>query len=84
LTDAELGAMRMPALILATGLDSWHAGPTVGMARALAARIPASSLSVIDGYGTFFFIERPELFGECAGRFLRRMAGVDDTPPAGA
>ena len=74
LTDAELAAMRTPTLVLATGLDSWHAGPTVGMAQALAARLPRAELSVIENYGTFFFIERPELFTERAGAFLRRMS----------
>ena len=37
LTDDELAAMTMPTLVLATSLDSWHAGPTVGMAQALAS-----------------------------------------------
>ena len=74
LTDAELAAMRVPTLVLATGLDSWHAGPTVGMAQALAARLPRAELSVIENYGTFFCIERPELFTGLAGGFLRRMS----------
>ena len=74
LADDELAAMRMPTLVLATSLDSWHAGPTVGMAEALVARLPAARLSVIDGYGTFFFIEDPALFRERAGAFLAEQA----------
>jgi pimeloyl-ACP methyl ester carboxylesterase len=74
LTDAELAAMTAPILVLATSLDNWHAGPTVGMAEALVARLPSAQLSVIEGYGTFFFIERPQLLLEHAGVFLRDQA----------
>jgi pimeloyl-ACP methyl ester carboxylesterase len=76
LSDEELATMTMPTLVLATALDSWHAGPTVGMAEALAARLPSAELSVIDGHGTFFFIERPALFEQHAGAFLRRVAAA--------
>lgn len=71
LSDGELGAMRLPTLVLATSLDNWHAGPTIGMARALAQKLPDATLATIDGYGTFFFIEKPELLREIAGPFLR-------------
>ena len=74
LTDDELAAMRVPTLVLATSLDGWHAGPTIGMAQALAARLPDARLSSIDGYGTFFFIEQPALFREHAGAFLAQHA----------
>jgi len=74
LTDTELSAMNIPTLVLATSLDSWHAGPTVGMARALADRLPDATLSVIDGFGTFFFLEQPSLFAEHAGAFLAAQA----------
>jgi pimeloyl-ACP methyl ester carboxylesterase len=77
LTDDELAAMETPTLVLATSLDSWHAGPTVGMARALVERLPTAALSVIEGYGTFFFVERPSLFVEHAGAFLAREAAVE-------
>lgn len=74
LSDAELAALDIPTLVLATSLDSWHAGPTVGMARALAERLPQATLAVVEGYGTFFFIERPALFAEHAGAFLAEQA----------
>ncbi len=44
LSDDELAAMNVPTLVLATSLDSWHAGPTVGMARALVERLPDAAL----------------------------------------
>lgn len=74
LTDAELAGMRMPTLVLATSLDSWHAGPTVGMARALVERLPDATLDVIEGYGTFFFLEAPSLFTTHAGDWLAARA----------
>ena len=78
LTDDDLAAMRVPVHVLATSLDSWHAGPTVGMARALVARLPNATLSVVDGYGTFFMIERPDLFRTLAEPFLQRQAQDPD------
>jgi pimeloyl-ACP methyl ester carboxylesterase len=70
LTDDELRGMRTTTTVLATTLDSWHAGPTVGMAQALCERLPSATLRVIDGYGTFFFIERPDLFRAAAAPFF--------------
>lgn len=77
LDDAELASLELPTHLLATSLDSWHAGPTVGMARALAARLPRAELSVIEGYGTFFFIEDPALFEYHAGAFLDTQGVLD-------
>ena len=74
LSDAELARIDIPTLILATELDNWHAGPTIGMARALASRMPSSRVDTIEGYGTFFFIEDPALFRTKAGRFLAENA----------
>ncbi|MGH6887389.1 MAG: alpha/beta fold hydrolase, partial [Geminicoccales bacterium] len=74
LADAELGAMTTPTLILATELDGWHAGPTVGMARALHSRMPAAKLQELKGVGTFFFIENPDRFAEVTARFLQGQA----------
>jgi pimeloyl-ACP methyl ester carboxylesterase len=74
LSDEELAGMRMPTLVLATSLDGWHAGPTIGMAQALVSRLPDARLSAIEGYGTFFFIERPALFREHAAAFLEDQA----------
>lgn len=74
LTDEELAAMHVPMLVLATELDSWHAGPTLGMAEALVTRLPSAQLAIIEGYGTFFFIEAPAVFEHHAGPFLDRCA----------
>ena len=74
LSDAELADMKAPILVLATALDNWHAGPTLGMAQALALRLPCARLSAIEGYGTFFFIERPQLLLDHAGEFLADQA----------
>lgn len=74
LSDADLASMKVPMLVLATELDNWHAGPTLGMAEALAARLPSAELATIAGYGTFFFIEEPALFEQKAGAFLERCA----------
>lgn len=76
LTDTELQAMSIRTLVLATSLDSWHAGPTVGMARALTSRLPDAQLRIVDGYGTFFFIENQGLFSAHAGAHLREAARV--------
>jgi len=74
LTESELAAMTIPTLVLATSLDSWHAGPTVGMAEALVSKLPDARLSTVDGYGTFFFIEEPKLFRVHAEEHLRACA----------
>ncbi|MEO5764071.1 MAG: alpha/beta hydrolase [Casimicrobiaceae bacterium] len=74
LTASELAVMDIPTLVLATELDSWHAGPTVGMAEALVARLPAAQLATIGGHGTFFFIENPALLHQHAGEFLAASA----------
>ncbi|MBA3506870.1 MAG: hypothetical protein H0T80_13985 [Betaproteobacteria bacterium] len=46
------------------------------MARALADKLPHATLATIEGYGTFFFIEKPELFRAKAGRFLREQSAT--------
>ena len=76
LTDAELQAVTAPVLVLATELDNWHAGPTVGMAEQVARRLRSSEFSVIEGLGPFFFIEAPERFEEVAGSFLGRVSAL--------
>lgn len=70
LDDAELAAMNVPTLVLATELDPWHAGPTIGMAETLAMRMPRARLDAIKGYGTFFFIENAALFADKSSAFL--------------
>jgi pimeloyl-ACP methyl ester carboxylesterase len=80
LSEAELAVMVTPTLILTSQLDGWHAGPTVGMAHALQARMPAAELAELAGVGTFAFIEQPALFAEMALPFLETHAGP--APPA--
>lgn len=75
-TDDELAAIATPVHVLATELDGWHAGPTVGMAQALCDRLPSAELTVLPGVGTFVFIEDPARFREAAGPFLARRAGA--------
>jgi pimeloyl-ACP methyl ester carboxylesterase len=75
LVDADFARMTAPTLVLATELDSWHAGPTVGMAEALARRLPNAELELVAGLGTFFFTEDPERFRALAGGFLERHGG---------
>jgi pimeloyl-ACP methyl ester carboxylesterase len=70
LAPAELDAITTPTLVLASELDGWHAGPTVGMARALCAQLPAAELLELKGVGTFCFIENPALFRQVADAFL--------------
>jgi pimeloyl-ACP methyl ester carboxylesterase len=82
LEDTELAAMTTPTLVLASELDAWHAGPTLGMARALHARLQDSELIELPGVGTFGFIEQPGLFLEVAGPFLRRAR--DGAPDVGS
>ena len=62
LAPAELAAITTPTLILASELDGWHAGLTVGRARALCSRLPAAQLVELKSLGTFCFIEQPALF----------------------
>ena len=70
LAPAELAAITTPTLVLASELDGWHAGPTVGMARALCAQLPAAELLELKSVGTFCFIENPALFRQVAVAFL--------------
>jgi pimeloyl-ACP methyl ester carboxylesterase len=74
LEDADFARMTAPTLVLATELDSWHAGPTVGMAEALVRRLPQAELKVVERLGTFFFTEQPERFRALAAGFLERHA----------
>jgi pimeloyl-ACP methyl ester carboxylesterase len=74
LADDELAALTTPTLVLASELDGWHAGPTVGMARALCARMPAAEMLELKGVGTFCFTEDPALFRKVAAPFLVRHA----------
>lgn len=57
MTDAELSAVATPTLILAAGLNRWHAGPTGAMAEALHRAMPASRLETYADRGALFLLE---------------------------
>lgn len=59
-SDTELAAIRLPTLIMAAGLNRWHAGPTLAMATALHAAIPDSRITTFAACGGFFPIEAPD------------------------
>lgn len=71
-TDGELEGVDRPVLILAAGLNRWHAGPTPAMAEALHRLIPQSELEVFDGLGAFFPIEAAEATAARILRFIER------------
>lgn len=77
-TAEELARIAAPVLLVATTLDSWHAGPTPGMARELHARIPSARLEIMEGAGTFIFIEAPDRFARTIAPFLREVTGRPD------
>lgn len=57
--DDELRAIAAPTLILAGGLNRWHAGPTPEMAEALHRLIPGSELETYADRGPLFLLEDP-------------------------
>ncbi len=56
-TDTELRQVTAPTLILAAGLNRWHAGPTRAMAEALHAAMPTSRLELYGDRGALFLLE---------------------------
>jgi pimeloyl-ACP methyl ester carboxylesterase len=74
ISDDELKAIRAPTLVVATGLNRWHAGPTVPMAEAVAGLIPNAGLSVMEGVGPLVLLEDPDGFAACIAPFLESVA----------
>ncbi len=74
-SDEELAGIAVPTLVVATELDTWHAGPTVTMAREVHARIPGSRLAVIENAGPLVLLENPDIFMDVAEPFVREVAG---------
>ena len=72
-SDDALRALDLPTLILGAGLNRWHAGPTPGMARRLAALIPGAELAIADGLGALFPLEDPAF---AVDRMLPFLAGA--------
>jgi 3-oxoadipate enol-lactonase len=62
LSDAEMGAIKAPTLIVAPELDRWNAGPNVAMAREVHERIRGSKMTVIPDAGSLIPLEDPERF----------------------
>lgn len=73
LSDDALRAIGVPTLILAAGMNRWHAGPTPAMAEALHRLIPHSELAVFEDCGAFFPIERPADTADRILSFIRRL-----------
>lgn len=71
-TDAELGGVRVPTLVVATPADADHA-------RRLQARIPTADLAVVAG-GPFVVHEQPEAFLAAVRPFLRAVASGATAP----
>lgn len=74
--DAELAAVRVPTLVVAHSEDRWHAGPTVDMARNLAAQMPMATLEVLEGFGSLVLLEAPEVFLRVANAFYDERTAV--------
>lgn len=65
----DLGNIRVPTLVVVGSADRLT---TVDMAKSIAADIPGSELSIIDGAGHLVNIEEPEQFNIIVVDFLRR------------
>lgn len=72
--EARLGDIAAPTLVIAGGSD---AGAPVPMSRAIASRIPAARLAILDEIGHLSCVESPVRFGALLMSFL-------DEPAAGA
>ncbi len=68
--DDELRAITAPTMVVATGLNRWHAGPTVPMAEAVAGLIPNADLAVMDRAGPLVLLEDPDGFAARVAPFL--------------
>ena len=74
LSETELASIRVPVLLIATGLDKWGAGPNVAMAKELQRLLPGSELEVISDHGSLTLVEDPEPFLSIVSRFYDRTA----------
>ncbi len=73
--DAELAAIKVPTLIVGSGLDPAYFGPSPDMARALHASMPGSELAMAEGYGSLMVMEAPEVFHRLSAPFHARVTG---------
>lgn len=82
LSDAELGAVRTPTLLIVPDQDRWHAGPTIAMARELHRRLPNAHLEVLAGYGSLVPLEAPQRVIATTTPFYERVLGASAGPGA--
>ena len=75
LTEERLRAINMPMLIIGSGLDAGHFGPTAAMSKALHAQIPAATLQIAPDYGTLMLLEAPQEFWRLAQPFYAGVSG---------
>ncbi len=68
----RLGALGMPALLVAGALD----GKYRALAESMAAAMPRARVAVVPGAGHAVHLERPEAFLRAVGAFLEEVAGV--------
>ncbi|MGH8617355.1 MAG: alpha/beta fold hydrolase [Burkholderiales bacterium] len=73
-SDAELGAIKVPTLVVAGDLERWNAGPGPAMARLLHARIQGAAFELIPNTGELVLVEAPEKFLAALDRFLKGLA----------
>ncbi|HAM36436.1 MAG TPA: alpha/beta hydrolase [Elusimicrobia bacterium] len=76
-TTGTLAGIRVPALVLVGEHDALT---PPAQARALAAAIPGSEMSVIAGAGHLSSLENPEEFNQRLLGFLRRLSGRGGRP----
>lgn len=75
IAERELAAITAPTLILAHGLDPWHAGPSAAMARELHRRMPRARFECLEGLGSMAPIEDPERVYQATLPFYRSVIG---------
>jgi 3-oxoadipate enol-lactonase len=66
----RLAQIRCPTLVVAGAEDI---GAPVAMSEAMAARIPAAEIVVIERASHLSVVEQPEAFAQAVGRFLARV-----------
>ncbi|MSQ41636.1 MAG: 2-succinyl-6-hydroxy-2,4-cyclohexadiene-1-carboxylate synthase [Dehalococcoidia bacterium] len=76
----RLGAVRVPALLLAGALDARY----TAIAREMAQALPDATMQVIEGAGHAAHVERPREFGERVLAFLRQVYGAHRAARASA
>jgi pimeloyl-ACP methyl ester carboxylesterase len=76
LTEERLRSIKVPTLIVASGLDAGHFGPSAAMGRALHARLSNAILQIAPDYGTLMLLEAPQEFWRLARSFYVDNSGA--------